>query len=145
MLSPSTSFTLVAFSLASAVHSTPLSTSHNNGAAAPRWSLAPLIKDSHPHGSMNDSYIVMFKPESQTHHVDNHLNFLATAHSESAFASDLDAGLRQVYDGHIRGYAGRFAPNTIAAIRAMPEVAYVEHDQIVRTQDVQRTAPWVSG
>jgi cerevisin len=142
MLSSSASFTLVAFSLASAVHSTPLSTSHNNGAAAPRWSLAPLIKDSHPHGSLNDSYIVMFKPESQTLHVDNHLNFLATAHAESAFASDLGAGLRQVYDGHVRGYAGRFAPNTVAAIRAMPEVAYVEHDQIVRTQDIQRSAPW---
>lgn len=26
----------------------------------------------------------------------------------------------------------------------MPEVAYVEQDQIVRTMDVQNSAPWVS-
>src|SRR5271170_1003908 len=44
------------------------------------------------------------------------------------------------------------APISIAAlsiatphqIRRMPEVAYVEKDQIVRTLDTQRAAPWVS-
>jgi cerevisin len=143
MLSSSLSF--VALSLVGAASSSPLSTSHNaviNN--KPRWSLAPLEQGHHPHGSINDSYIVVFKNEVKSLHIDNHMNFLASAHGESSFGADINSGLRQVYDGHVRGYAGKFAPSTVNAIRAMPEVDYVEHDQIVHTQEVQKSAPWVS-
>jgi cerevisin len=142
-------FSLVAISLAGAVAASPLSTPPTGAAAGSPWSLAPLIADAHPHGSLNDSYIVVFKSDAQRAPVDHHMNFLAQAHTQSFLAQDVDAGLRQVYDGHVRGYAGKFAPATVEAIRAMPEVAYIEHDQVVRISDevdhdTQRGAPWVS-
>ena len=46
--------------------------------------------------------------------------------------ADAFAGLTHVYDGHILGYAGKFSKNVIDHIRMMPEVDYVEHDQVVR-------------
>ncbi|KAF8271026.1 peptidase S8/S53 domain-containing protein [Lactarius quietus] len=42
----------------------------------------------------------------------------------------------------MKGYAGRFTDTVLQRIREQPEVDYVERDQIVRTQDIQRTAPW---
>jgi len=73
----------------------------------------------------------------------NHLNFLSAAHeSDTLLADDAFSGLKHVYDGLIKGYAGSFTDNVIEQIRRMPEVAYVERDQIMHTVDVQRTAPW---
>ena len=55
------------------------------------------------------------------------------------------AGLSHVYDGHIKGYAGVFSESTLKQLRAMPEVDFIERDQIVRTTDIgtQNSAPWV--
>ena len=63
--------------------------------------------------------------------------------SYSLCDDDEDDGLRHVYDGVIKGYAGRFSHAVLQQIRSMPEVDYVERDQIVRIQDVQYGAPWV--
>jgi len=72
------------------------------------------------------------------------MNFLLAAHTAHPLVGDDMAGVSHVYDGHITGYAGRFSEKVVEQIRRMPEVAYVEKDQIVRTQEVQRGAPWVS-
>ena len=75
----------------------------------------------------------------------NHLNFLTAAHeSDTLLADDAFSGLKHVYDGLIKGYAGSFTDNVVEQIRRMPEVAYVERDQIMHTVDVQKGAPWVS-
>lgn len=71
------------------------------------------------------------------------MNFLLAAHSDDPLFGDDFAGVTHVYDGHITGYAGRFTQNVIEQIRRLPEVKFVEKDQIVRTQDIQRSAPWV--
>lgn len=44
----------------------------------------------------------------------------------------------------VKGYSGHFAPETLDAIRAMPDVKYVEKDSIVWATEVERGAPWVS-
>ena len=72
----------------------------------------------------------------------NHFNFLQAAHSEDPLLDD-GSGIRHVYDSHIKGYAGRFTDVVLQKIREQPEVDYVERDQIVRTQGVQLSAPWV--
>ena len=76
----------------------------------------------------------------------NHINFLMAAHNADPLEGDDMAGISQIYEGHINGYAGRFTPNVLDQIRRMPEVAYVEKDQIVQTQEIntQKSAPWVS-
>ena len=60
------------------------------------------------------------------------INFLMAAHNADPLVGDDMAGISQIYKGHISGYAGRFMDNVLDQIRRMPEVAYVEKDQIVR-------------
>ena len=145
--------TLLAVSLASA---TPLSTYPSTDRRVAGVTLAPLVAHEHPHGSVNNSYIVMLKDGIAPALMANHMNFLQNAHASDPEA-DAFVGLTHVYDGHVKGYAGKFSASTLDQIRMMPEVEYVEHDQIVRTLEVERYnefevekhatqkgAPWVS-
>ena len=145
--------TLLAVSLASA---TPLSTYHGSSRDVQSISFAPLLDAEHPHGTVNGSYIVVLKRGVEPAHVANHMNFLQNVHAADP-AQDLFAGLTHVYDTHLNGYAGHFSDFVVNHIRSMPEVDYVERDQIVRTLEVSREdefnaekfttqngAPWVS-
>ncbi|KAI0684846.1 peptidase S8/S53 domain-containing protein [Cytidiella melzeri] len=145
------SFTLVVLAVALSVTATPLSTDpHALPRAGLPLALAPLLVEEHPHGTVNNSYIVMLKPDVTPALLANHMNFLSTVHASSPFAGDDTAGLKHVYDSHVKGYAGTFSEGVVDAIRQMPEVDYVERDQVVRTlefdvQDTQSTqlgAPW---
>jgi len=74
----------------------------------------------------------------------NHFNFLMMANEAHPLLVDgkEESTVRHIYDGHIKGYAGKFSDQLVARIREMPEVDYIEHDQIVKTQEVQNSAPW---
>ncbi|KAI0087141.1 peptidase S8/S53 domain-containing protein [Irpex rosettiformis] len=147
------SYTFVVLAVALTASASPLSTDPH---ALPRsgspLANAPLLVEEHPHGTVNNSYIVMLKPNVNTALLNNHMNFVSTVHASSEFAGDDAAGLRHVYDSHVKGYAGTFSEGVINAIRQMPEVDYVEQDQIVRTlnidvagsdsQATQNGAPW---
>jgi len=135
-------WSLLAASIASSF-STPLSTNPNVDIRNTPLSIAPLVAVEHPHGSINNSYIVMLKDDLPSALKDSHMNFLQLAHSSDPLVDDL-SGVQQIYNGHITGYAGRFTERVVEQIRRMPEVSYVEKDQIVKTQEVQRSAPWVS-
>ncbi|KAH9485672.1 Subtilisin-like serine protease [Psilocybe cubensis] len=135
-------WSLLAVSIASTAFSTPLSTSPNFQAPSSPLSVAPLVATEHIYGSINNSYIVVLKDDIPSSLIQNHMNFLQAAHASDPLVGDDFAGVQQVYDGHINGYAGRFTDSVVDQIRKMPEVAYVEKDQIVRTQEVQKGAPW---
>jgi len=68
---------------------------------------------------------------------------LQQLHSADPLIAD-GSGIKQVYEGHIHGYAGRFTERVLEQLRLRPEVAYVERDQIVKTMyvDTQKSAPW---
>ncbi len=139
------SLSLFSLSLALSSLATPLSTSHNYDVRqGSPLVLAPLHTAEHeaPHGLISDSYIVMLKKDLPLAALDNHYNFIQSAHAEDPHLDD-DSGIRHVFDSHIKGYTGKFTDRVLQRIREMPEVAYVERDQIVRTQDVQTAAPWV--
>jgi len=137
------SIPLIVLSVAGAISATPLSTStHYTSRDRAPWVTAPLIEEHHPHGSLNNSYIVVFREDVKALHVENHMNFLQATHYANPLTGADDHGIRHVYDGHIRGYNGKFSSETVDAIRQMPEVAYVERDQIVQAYDVQKGAPW---
>ncbi|RXW25649.1 hypothetical protein EST38_g223 [Candolleomyces aberdarensis] len=141
-MSPFLDWVLVAVSCASVVLATPLSTPH----VLPQRSavgFAPLIASEHPHGTVNNSYIIMLKDDVHPDVKFNHLNFLQTLHQADPLIGDV-SGIQQVYDGHINGYAGRFTEGVLDQLRARPEVAYIEKDQIVRTTEfrTQKSAPW---
>jgi subtilisin family serine protease len=46
------------------------------------------------------------------------------------------------YSGALRGFAAALTPAQLAAVRADPQVAYVEADQVVRADVAQNNAPW---
>jgi subtilisin family serine protease len=50
--------------------------------------------------------------------------------------------LRHVYRSALRGFAARLDDAEVAALRADPEVAYVEQDQVVTTSATQSGATW---
>ncbi len=153
---PSIYLTLLAVALGAAA--SPLSTNYHD---IPRErspiAMAPLLVAEHPHGTVNNSYIVMLKSNIAPALMQNHMNFVQQSHEALPLAGDdeLSAGLRHVYDSQIKGYAGAFSEGVIDRIRQMPEVQYIEKDQIVRTLEVpngvdsdkpktQVGAPWVS-
>ncbi|KAJ6491648.1 peptidase S8/S53 domain-containing protein [Mycena vitilis] len=130
----------LALSLAAAVSSTPLSTS--SFYSAPQRtpiSLAPFA-DVHRYGSINNSYIVVLKQDTPASIMQNHFNLLQAAH-EAQPLLDGSFQIRHVYD-KINGYSGHFSPDAVDALRSLPEVEFIERDQIVRTQEVQNSAPW---
>ncbi|KAJ3814733.1 serine-type endopeptidase [Lentinula aff. lateritia] len=139
---------LLALSLAASAYSSPLSTNYHN-APAQRSSFipAPLIEENHLHGTINNSYIVKFRDGLSNALVANHINFLQTKHTESPLVGE-DSGLRHVYEF---GYSGYFHDDVVEQLRALPEVEYIERDQVVRISDEilvnpettrQKTAPW---
>jgi cerevisin len=141
---------LLALSLASSVYTSPLSTSpHYVPAERSGFVPAPFVEENHIHGTVNNSYIVMLKESYTTPALfNNHLNFLQTKHAESPLLGD-NSGLRHIYK--TGGYAGYFHDDVIDQVRSLPEVDYVERDQVVRTSDevladdsisVQKRAPW---
>ena len=135
---------LLAVSIAPLAIATPLSTySVVHPDSSSPLTFAPLEVSPHPHGTVNNSYIVILKDNLPVSLMQNHINFLITAHNADPLVGDDMAGISQIYEGHINGYAGRFTTNVLDQIRRMPEVAYVEKDQIVRTQVIQKAAPWV--
>ena len=136
---------VLSLSLVVSTLATPLSTNHRNDVwGTSPFVLAPVLTEEHqaPHGLINNSYIVVLKKDTPQAVVGNHFNFLQAAHSEDPLLDD-GSGIRHVYDSHIKGYAGRFTDVVLQKIREQPEVDYVERDQIVRTQGVQLSAPWV--
>ena len=110
-----------------------------------RSHLAPFYTPQAEHQDkvLNDSYIVVFKDDLRVSAMDNHFNFLVAVHEEDPLLADGTVGISQVYDGLLKGYAGRFTDAVVQRIRGMPEVAYVEQDSIVQALDIQRPAPWV--
>ncbi len=148
LLSPPTmslllQLSVIAVSLATSVVASPLSTdplfAPSRGSP---FGLAPLVAPEH---AINNSYIVMFRDDVSPQLRDNHLNFLLSVNQADPLVGD-ESGLTHVYDGPVKGYAGRFTEGVVDQIRAMPEVDFVERDQIVRTQNIttQRDATWVS-
>lgn len=130
--------------VASTAIATPLSTSYNYNVERSSLTLAPLVAEYHPHGTVNNSYIIVLKDDVPESVKNTHMNFLLAAHGANPLVGDDGAGLTHVYEPHFNGYAGRFSSEVVDQLRRMPEVAYVERDQIVRTQDIQKAAPWVS-
>ncbi|KAG8924970.1 serine protease [Tulasnella sp. 418] len=86
-------------------------------------SLAPLLTSSIPESHIENSYIVVLKDGVD---LTSHTNLVMNAHSEDS--SDL-SGLKHVYDGQIKGYAGQFSSSTIHKLRAMAEVDYNDVDE----------------
>ena len=110
--------------LITSVIATPLSTPHDVPSQRSPLALAPFhtLQAEHPHNVLNSSYIVMLKDDFHTSALDSHFNFLQAAHEEDPLLAQGPTGISQVYNGHLKGYAGRFTDAVVRRIREMPEV-----------------------
>ncbi|KAG9093205.1 serine protease [Ceratobasidium sp. 370] len=128
---------------------TPLSTSTEPFARVPTGlNLAPVV--SHPTAEqalIPNQYIVVLKPEATVKDVHAHTLLVQEHHEADPLVGS--PGLTHVYDGDLKGYAGRFSDSTLDKIRALPEVDYIERDQVVyaitepaTTEETQNGAPW---
>ncbi|KAJ7750046.1 peptidase S8/S53 domain-containing protein [Mycena maculata] len=134
------SFVTFALSLAAAVSSTPLSTSPFY-TPAQRSPLAPApLSREFGYAPINNSYMVMLKQDTPAAVMQNHFNFLQAAHETHPLVDD-NFRIGHVYK-HTKGYSGTFSEGAVEQLRQMPEVDYIEQDQIVRIQDTQKSAPW---
>jgi cerevisin len=144
-MAPILSLSFLSLTLAAAVLATPLSTNHQcDGRQGSPSYVAPLHTAEHeaPHGLVDSSYIVILKKDLPMAALDNHYSFVHAAHAEDPHFDD-DSGIRHIFDTYIKGYSGKFTDQVLQRIREMPEVDYVERDQIVKTQNIQIPAPWV--
>lgn len=105
---------------------------------------------------IDDSYIIMFKEDVDDATIASHHLWVEQVHSDTLgqyaaegtqhpLVTSADAGLKHVYDiDGVRGYAGKFLPDTIEAIRHHPAVAWVEHDSEVHATGfaTENGAPW---
>ncbi|KAJ1306096.1 hypothetical protein OPQ81_010807 [Rhizoctonia solani] len=110
--------------------------------------LAPVV--SHPSAEqaiIPNQYIVVLKPEATLDDLNSHAMSVQAHDEENPLTGG--SGLLHIFDGAIKGVAGKFSDATLDKIRAMPEVEYVERDQVVyaigEPEDqhaTQRGAPW---
>ncbi|KAF9431387.1 serine protease [Entomortierella beljakovae] len=110
--------------------------------------LAPVITSIEAE-VIPDSYFVVFKDGVR---VNEHASWVRGLHHhdimtngvwDDEFDENITSGVRHVYDmGSFQGLAGRFRPEVLQEIRKNPDVAYIEPDQVVYTNEVQKGAPW---
>lgn len=130
-----------------------------NGAAREGGSVAPLL--SSPLASQNvieNSYIIVFKDDVDTSAIVNHHVWVETVHTENMNMlrtrgvhhclpqEESDYGLKHTFSigDAVRGYTGKFLPDTVEAIRHHDAVAFVERDTMVYASklNVEKDAPW---
>ncbi|KAF2442665.1 subtilisin-like protein [Karstenula rhodostoma CBS 690.94] len=121
------------------------------GALLPSALAAPVTKKS---DLIEGKYIVTLKPDAK---VEVQVNWVNDIHKRS-FSKRDTVGVEHTYDiKTFKGYAGEFDENTLAEIKANPNVAAVEPDQVVylpfkvekvfdkRALTTQTGAPWGLG
>jgi cerevisin len=87
---------------------------------------------------IDDQYMVVLKKGLDPQDIEEHHNVLA-----EMIQSDRQSQLLHVYEMQgLDGYAGKFSADTIESIRKLPQVDFVEQDQVVYALDTQKNAPW---
>ncbi|VVT43784.1 uncharacterized protein SAPINGB_P000144 [Magnusiomyces paraingens] len=132
---------------------------------APKMPLAPFATSEHAKKNLvEDSYIIIFNDNVDEALISQHLVWLGDAHAEAVSALHkrdsqhpflmaegeealATGGLKHVYNipTGLKGYAGRFLPETIEAIRTHSSIVkYVEHDSRVFASEfaTEKDAPW---
>ena len=135
--------TFLVVSLAASGFASPLSTNPHELPRSNAFSYAPLHTEHHPHGSVNNSYIVMFKDDVHPFMFEEHFSLLDGLKGQFPL-EQIESGLNHVWNSHIKGYAGKFSREVMEMIRTQPEVDYIEQDQVVYALETQKSAPWVS-
>lgn len=117
-------------------------------AIPPSGHIAPLhVPTAAPHDLINNSYIVMFKEDVKPSAFAAHMNFLEHVNAVHPLVTEDDnegSAVGFVYNSFVaKGYSGRLSQDALEMIRYRPEVDYVEQDQYMYGDAIQRKSPWV--
>lgn len=126
-------------------------------------SASDITTDSH---IVRDSYLVILQDHLEPHEVSRHHSHVKMLHaadervrhlkassavtSAAVVPTGLDGIVHEFSIGKkarskkVHGYSGKFSESTLDAIRALPDVKFVERDSIVWAFEVEKGAPWVS-
>lgn len=127
--------------------------------------LAPFVTSEHAKKNLiEDSYIIVFQDDVDDALIEQHIVWLDETHTNDMNAlkkrdnqhpfiaspqgdeSHEDVGFRHAFNvaQGLKGYAGRFLPETIEAIRKDKRVKFVEHDSRVFATEfnIEKDAPW---
>jgi cerevisin len=122
--------------------------------------VAPLLSSaSASRNIIEDSYIIVFKDDIDASAIMNHQVWVETVHNENINLlrtrniqhpllneEEADHGLKHTFSigESVRGYSGKFLPDTVEAIRHHDAVAFVERDTMVYASEleVEKDAPW---
>lgn len=116
----------------------------STAAAAAIDSIAPLLPASSYSEVIPNSYIVVLKETVSDKDFYRHKSLIGSF-LEANFNPNLKGhGIKIEFDisPEIRGYTGVFSKEDLETIRSSPEIAYIEKDIIVYTNDDQFNAPW---
>lgn len=89
--------------------------------------LAPLYHSPESE-AISDSYIVVLKDHVDRNQVESHCHWVRSLQKREALSDFLDAdtaaGIRHTYDfPGLKGYSGKFSPETLEHIRSSPDVS----------------------
>ncbi|KAK4694136.1 hypothetical protein P7C70_g8790, partial [Phenoliferia sp. Uapishka_3] len=112
-----------------------------------------LVTDSH---IIRDSYLIILHDHLESHHIEQHHQLVEKIHKadkrlrvlKDTAGEELEGLVHRFSVGKksegkkLKGYSGKFSESTLDAIRALPEVKYVERDSIVWASEVEKGAPW---
>ncbi|KAI9296959.1 hypothetical protein K502DRAFT_337086 [Neoconidiobolus thromboides FSU 785] len=87
----------------------------------------------------------MFKNDAKFNAIDGHfntLNSMITKANSLTGKANTNKLNHVYYHNELNGYSGKFDKELVDLIRRSPEVDYVEQDSIVRTNKLERGAPW---
>lgn len=90
--------------------------------------------------AIQNNYMVILKDGVDATTFLAHRETIASAQNQASarLASEEEHGIRHIYntEGIMQGYSGKFSDDVLAYIRAHPEVAYVEQDSVITTQEI---------
>jgi cerevisin len=88
---------------------------------------------------IDSQYVVVLKKGLAPEDIEEHHNVLAQMIQGEPGAN----AMIHVYEtSGLNGYAGTFSASVLESIRKLPQVEYVEQDQVVYALDTQKNAPW---
>lgn len=136
----------------------PASIPNGAGAADSSYSAPFVTSEQASTNVIDDAYIIVFNDDVEDatlsqhflwldeHHANTHASFSKRDVQHPIIASGESHGLNHVFNlaEGLKGYSGRFFPETVDAIRKDPRVKFVEHDSRVFATDfeTQKDSPW---
>jgi len=97
---------------------------------APEQKLAPVLNEN-AKNRIPGQYIVLFKPGTSPE----------TVAAAKATAKKLNGSIKHTYTSALIGFSAKLPTEALQALRAMPDVAYIEADQKVSIQTIQPPTP----